>query len=202
VVGLKVPGNFLFYLSCHEDCTERLLARAGGFTARELEILPDPEAVRLRKMVNTVRLEIHRMKGLVRLKPLGDRLLYGYLKPRHRIGGYVCDSFARRNPQIIVVLGNESESWISLFRNCEVLRWKGIGLKETLEEIQPALSGAKVQEDIEAVWKVYYQSQYCPERRNIAAFRRRMPKKALASVKLQTEMNDNGVTLDDFFGKE
>ncbi len=153
-------------------------------------------------MVHAVRLEIHRMKGLVRLKPLGDRLLYGYLKPRHRIGDYVCDSFARRNPQIIVVLGNGSESWISLFRNCEILRWKGKGLKETLEEIQTALGGAEVQEDIDAIWKIYYKSQYCPERRNIAAFRRRMPKKALASVKLQPEMNDSGITLDDFFGEK
>lgn len=201
---MRVPDNFLFYLSCHEDCTEKLLASARDFTAGELEISPDPEAVRLRRMVHAVRLEIHRMRGFLRLKPLGDRLLYGYLKPRHRIGGYVCDSFARRNPQIIVVLGNESESWISLFQNCGILRCKGKGLKETLEEIQPVVGSSEVrdQEDLEAIWKVYYKSQYCPERRNTAAFRRKMPKNALASAKLQHEMDSNGATLDDFFGRD
>ena len=69
--------------------------------------------VRLRKMVYAVMGEVHRMKAFVRLKPLGSQVLYGYLKPRHRIGGHVSDHFARRTPGIIVVLGNGSESWIS-----------------------------------------------------------------------------------------
>jgi hypothetical protein len=68
VVGLRVPENFLFYLSAHESCTERLLARALDLTAKDVEISPDPEIVRVRKMVNSVRMEIHRMLGFVRLK--------------------------------------------------------------------------------------------------------------------------------------
>jgi hypothetical protein len=84
VVGLRVPDNFLFYLSAHEGCTERLLARASDLTAEGVEISPDPEIVRVRKMVNSVRMEIHRMMGFVRLRPLSaHHVLYGYLKPRH-----------------------------------------------------------------------------------------------------------------------
>jgi hypothetical protein len=49
---------------------------------------------------------------------------------------------------------------------------------------------------------VYYRSQYSPERRNISAFHRRMPKTALASADMDVEQNKNGLTLDDFFGSD
>jgi hypothetical protein len=49
------------------------------------------------------------------------------------------------------------------------------------------------------MWKAYYASQYCRERKDIEAFHRRMPKKALDSAGLTVESNKNGATLDDFF---
>ncbi len=80
----------------------------------------------------------------------------------------------------------------------------GGSLARSLEEIKSALncSGDQDREDVAAVWEAYYASQYCPERRNIVAFHRRMPKEALASAGLKLERNKNGVTLDDFFGRE
>lgn len=207
MVGLRVPDNFLFYLSAHESCTERLLARASDLTAEDVEISPDPEIVRVRKMVNSVRMEIHRMLGFVRLKPLGAHVLYGYLKPRHRIGGYIAERFAGRNPGIIVVLGNGSESWISLLLDGKIINHHGGSIARSLEEIKSALNcsalnGSKDREDVEDVWKTYYASQYCWERRNIKVFHRRMPRKALDFAGLTLEKNKNGVTLDDFVGLE
>lgn len=198
---MKVPENFLFYLSAHEQCTEKLLAKAKGLTAEDLEISPEPENVRMRKMVYSVRTEIHRMKGFIRLKPLGARVLYGYLKPRHKIGGYIAERLARRNLGIIIVLGYSSESWISLCLSDEgrILNEHGGGMTESLEEIQSALGCFKDGGNAEDVWKLYYQSQYCPERRNIEAFHRRMPRKALASAGLKIEQNKNRKTLDEFF---
>jgi probable DNA metabolism protein len=212
VVGLRVPDNFLFYLSAHESCTERLLARALDLTAEDVEISPDPEIVRVRKMVNSVRMEIHRMMGFVRLKPLGAHVLYGYLKPRQRIGGYIAGRFAGRNPGIIVVLGNGSESWISLLLDGKTINHHSGCIARSLEEIKSALNYSALNgsddrenvegENVEAVWKTYYASQYCRERRNIKAFHRRMPRKALDSAGLTLEKNKNGVTLDDFVGLE
>lgn len=133
-------------------------------------------------------------------------MLYGYLKPRHKIGGYVTERFARRSPGVIVVLGHSSESWISLFLGGKMVSQRGDSLAESLEEIKSALicSGGlgQDQEDVAHVWEAYYASQYSPERRNIAAFHRRMPKEALASAGLMLESNKNGVTLDDFFSRE
>jgi probable DNA metabolism protein len=206
VVGLRVPKDFLFYLSAHEGCTERLLARALDLTAEDVEISPDPEIIQVRKMVYSVQMEIHRMKGFVRLKTIGAHVLCGYLKPSNRIGGYIAEHFARRNPGIIVVLGNGGESWISLFLDGKIINLHNGSIARSLEEIKSALNcsalnGSEDREDVEAVWKTYYASQYCQERRNIKAFHRRMPGKALDSAGLTLEKNKNGVTLDDFVSR-
>jgi hypothetical protein len=202
-VVLRIPRNFIFYLSAHERCTEKLLFRAKMRTAEELDVSSDPDAIRIRRMVGSVQREINRMKGLIRLKSLGPHILYGYLKPRHRIGGYVCDLLAKRSDDTIIILGNIQESWVSLCRNGRIMRCSGKGLSRTLDDISSELSIHKDEvgacENLEDIWKVYYKSQYCPERRNISAFHRRIPKKVLYSAGLEAERNKNGVTLESFF---
>ena len=199
---MRVPENFLSYLSAHEDCTERLLGRAKGLVAEDLEVSHDAELVRLRKMVCSVQAEVHRMKAFVRLRSLGPHLLYGYLKPRHRIGAHVCDHFARRNPKTIVVLGNGSGSWISICFDGKILHDQGRGMAETLEQLRSNLPCSDEGPDAKSIWRIYIDSQYCPLRKNAAAFRRRMPRRDQDATGLRLVPNKNGVTLDDFFGKD
>jgi len=210
---LRVPEDFHYYLSMHLDCNERLLARAGSFTPRDLEISTDPDTMRLRKMIYAVTGEVHKMLAFVRLKPLGPQVLYGYLKPRHRIGGHVCDHFARRTPGIIAVLGNGSESWISLCREGRIMRDHGRGIAETLERLSstfdcpadgPDVGNPNVGDlNVDDLWQVYYDSQYCPEKKNQAAFRQRMPRRDQDAAGLRLVQNKKEITLDDFFsGKE
>jgi hypothetical protein len=225
---MKVPDNFLYYLSAHADCNARLLARAEEFTARDLEVLSNADAKCLRKMVFEVLGETHRMKAFVRLKPLGGAILHGYLKPRHKIADRVCDHFARRNPRTIMVLGNGLESWISLFCEGRVMREHGAGLAETLEQLGSALrdvgsqgsnegeeggkeenrkngpeeirkEGREVDRDAESIWKAYYDSQYCPDRKNLRVFRQRMPRRDQESAGLRLLESKENVTLEDFF---
>jgi hypothetical protein len=202
-VVLRVPGNFIFYLSAHERCTEKLLFRAKARDAEELDASPDPDAILIRRMVGTVLREINRMKGLVRLKQLGPHILYGYLKPRHRIGAHVCDQLAKRSDNTIIILGNSRESWVSLCRNGRIMRCSGKGLCRTLEDISSGLSihedEAGASDNIEKIWRVYYSSQCRPEQRNMPAFHRHIPKMALDSAGLEAERNKNGVTLERFF---
>jgi uracil-DNA glycosylase len=196
---LKVPENFRYYLSAHRDCTERLLAQAEEMSPEYVELSSDPVAVRIRKMVNMVRGESHRMKGFVRLKALGDKILYGYMKPQHRIGDHVCDHFARRSPDTIIVLGYSSQSWISLFSGGHIFRCHGGGIDDALRALQSAVNAGQAGSNIEKIWEIYYASQYCPERRNLKHFSSRMPKKALKSAGLSLEGNKNGKTLQEFF---
>ncbi len=208
---MRVPEDYHYYLSRHQECNERLLARARSFTPKDLEISTDPDAMRLRKMVYAVMGEVHRMLAFVRLKPLGSQVLYGYLKPRHRIGEHVCDHFAQRTPGIIAVLGNGSESWISLCREGRIMRDHGRGMNETLERLRSALdrpgNGPDVgnpdmgELNVDDLWQVYYDSQYCPEKKNLAVFRQRMPRRDQDAAGLRLVQNKKEVTLDDFLGE-
>ena len=199
---MRIPENFLYYLSMHESCTEPQLCRAEKLTAEDVELFPNPEAVGIRKMVRSVLAEIYRMRAFVRLKPLDDRVLYGYLKPRHKTGGDICRFFARRSPFTMIVLGNSLESWISLCAGGRMLQGNSGSLELTLEDISGVLGRAEKDRDLEEVWKVYYSSQYSPERRNLRAFHRRMPRGALDRAGLELEQNVNGLTLSDFFNSD
>ena len=196
---MRIPDNFLYYLSMHESCSEPLLHRAEKLTTEDLELSPDPEAVGIRKMIHSVLAEIYRMRAFVRLKPLDDRVLYGYLKPKHKTGDDICRLFARRSPFTIIILGNSLESWISLCAGGRVLQDNSGSLEQTLEEISSVLGRVEKDRDLEEMWKVYYSSQYSPERRNIKAFHRRMPRNVLNRVGLELEQNVNGLKLSDFF---
>ena len=207
---MKIPDNFLYYLSLHEDCNERLLARAENLRAEEVEVCIHPEVARIKKMVYAVLGEAHRMKAFVRLQPLGARVLYGFFKPRHKIGEHICDTLARRNAGIIVVLGNGSESWISLCREGRIWRDHGGGMAITLEKLKRLCIAAgwiseedpdlRIQ-DVEGLWQVYYDSQYCPERKNLAAFHRHMPRRDQDSAGLRLVQNKKNATLEDFLSK-
>jgi probable DNA metabolism protein len=206
VAGLKIPDNFLYYLSLHEDCNERLLARAKNLRALEVEVCIHPEAARIKKMVYAVLGETHRMKAFVRLQPLGARVLYGFFKPRHKIEEHICDHFARRNAGIIVVLGNGSESWISLCREGKIWRDHSGGMAIALEKLKTALHESEEETDsrnldAEGLWQVYYDSQYCPERRNLAAFRRQMPRRDQEAAGLRLVQNKRNATLEDFLSE-
>ncbi len=198
---MRVPKNFLFYLSAHERCTERLLFQAKSLRPEDIDISADPDMIQIKGMIRSVLSEIHRLKGFTRLKPLGPRILYGYLRPQHKIGSHVCDQFARKFDNTIIILGNSNESWISLCLNGKIMRANGKGLKGALDEVKLALNISKEdsREDTEKIWKIYYSSQFCPERKDISAFQRRMPKKVLDSAGLDVERNKNGVTLERFF---
>ena len=200
---MKIPDNFLYYLSLHEDCNERLLARAGNLTPEEVEVCIHPEVARIKKMVFAVLGEAHRMKAFVRLQPLGARVLYGFFKPRHKIEEHICDTLARRNAGIIVVLGNGSESWISLCREGRIWRNHSGGMAKTLEKLKTAMhcsedGSSEDRSSVEGLWQVYYDSQYCPERKNLAAFRRHMPRRDQEAAGLRLVQNKKNVTLDNF----
>jgi probable DNA metabolism protein len=196
---MRVPQNFSLYLTLHESCTLKILKDAEGLQAEHLELAADPKLVRIRKMVYSVLSELHRMKGFVRLKPLGSHILYGYIKPRHDVALMLCDYFARRNQGIIVALGNNSRGWISLCLKGEITHQSGRSLGETLKVLSDRAESGEEYSKVEEIWDVYYRSQYCPERRNLRAFGQRMPEKALRSAGLSLEKNKNGTTLDDFF---
>ncbi len=208
---MRIPDNFLYYLSMHAECNERLLARAKELQPEDVEISTEPEAVRIKKMVNAVLGESHRMKAFVRLSSFGASVLYGFFKPRHKIGEHICDHFARRNAGMIIVLGNGRESWVSLCRAGRIWRDHGSGIAATLEKLKAALHcdqdgscsdeascDCKEPSDVEDLWQVYYDSQYCPERKNLAAFKRHMPRRDQEAAGMSLGKTRKNATLYEF----
>lgn len=200
---MKIPDDFLFYLSMHRECNERLLVRAKEIRAEELEVSLERDDIRIKKMVRDVLGEVHRMRAFVRLSTRGGLVLFGYLKPRHRIAEHICDLLARRNAGIIVVLGNGSESWACLCCGRRIWRDHGSGLTQTLERLKAALPDdavtCKPGPDPEVLWQAYYDSQYCPERKNLLAYHKNMPRRDQEAAGLRLVQNKKNVTLDDFF---
>jgi hypothetical protein len=209
VAVLKIPENFAFYISLHRDCNERLLARAGQISSAELEVSLNRQDLRMKKMVREVMGEMHCMKAFVRLSAEGRCILCGFCRPRHRIGEHICDHLARRNAGMVVVLGNSSESWISLFEDGRIWRARGRGLEQTLERLKKAPQGSddgkenrrEERMSAECFWQTYYDSQYCPERRNLPAFRKNMPRRDQEEAGLRLVQNRKNATLDDFLGQ-
>jgi len=212
---MRVPDDYCRYLAMHEKSSDRLIGRAEGLKALDLELSADPEAVRLKKMVYAVMGEVHRLKAFIRLNPLGGRVLWGYMKPRHRIGEHISEHFARRNPGTIIVLGNGTESWTAFFWQGRILRDRGAGLNETLDRLRTALKISEKEKkadpegididdldanglDVDDVWQTYYDSQYCPERMNLQAFRQRMPSRDQQSAGLRLVQKKKEMTLADF----
>ena len=76
-------------------------------------------------------------------------------------------------------------------------------MAETLEKLKSALhcnedGSSEDRSSVECLWQVYYDSQYCPERKNLAAFRRQMPKRDQDSAGRRLVQNKKNVTLDNF----
>ena len=77
---MRGSQNFLHYLSAHERCTERHLSKARGLTALEVELSSDSEVIKIKNMTWDVQWEIYRMRGFIRLVPLGKAVMYGFMK--------------------------------------------------------------------------------------------------------------------------
>ena len=85
---MKTPDDFVELLASHRNSDSRLIEEAKSLTPLEIETSTDPNIVRIRRMIYAVQGEIHRMRGFVRLQPMGRRVLYGRMnepRPRYRV---------------------------------------------------------------------------------------------------------------------
>ena len=128
-------GDLLRLLAAHRDSNDRLMARARTLSPEEVEASTDPQVLSIRRMALAVRGEVCRMRGFIRLAPLGDRVLWGRISPHHEIGFEVADFLARRFPGKLIVLGDGRRSWTSLYSDGALLHQEGCGLAATLAEI-------------------------------------------------------------------
>lgn len=191
------PRNFLEILERHSECSEKIRNRAATIDPDTLDCTTDPETVRIRKMVNSVLAENHMMKAFARLKPLGEKVLYAYLKPEHDIWTMVGPFFARRFPGTVIVLGNASEAWIFILDGRKVRQCIGKSLNRALKELEDAFGSGKAANPKE-LWDTYYWSQYRPEAKNTPYFRHNMPEKYTRRAGIRADTDSGATKLEDF----
>jgi len=197
-VGQTINCNYMKYLACHCSCNNSLYAYASKLSPKDIDNAKSAKISKIRSMISSVRLEIHRMRGFVRLAPIGENVLYGYLKPRHNIGDQVAGILAHRCPNTILVLGNSSRSWISLYTKNGLSNIEDGPLDRVIEELGYEARTHDEKESIESLWQSYYDSQYRPERRNHKYFRANVTLTSMRSAKLKTEGKFTKTSLDDY----
>lgn len=199
---MSEPMSGFDYLSMNTNVSEILLEKSKKLSWHEINTSADPEIVKIRRKIGEVRSEIHRMRGFVRFNSITDKILFGYMKPEHKIEKVVIDIFARRFKEHMIILGNEYKSWISYYSSNSFKRHEEKkSLNHIIERIKSLLN-TDYEVDIERIWKVYYDSQYIKERENHKLFYKNMPKKHLKSVGNKIELRLNTKTLDEYFNHE
>ena len=194
---MHAPKEFLRYLALNKDCNISVMNRASILSYEELDVSTDKENIRIKKMVNSVLAEIHLMRGFVRLKPVGERILYGYLKPQHDIGEIVCYFLSKRFPNTVVILGNNARSWTSIYDGKRSYKKEGGALTRAVEDLRELMDNEE-EVEVENLWETYYWSQYCDDRRNIKYYKANMPKKYQDAAGIKVARNTGRITLDDF----
>ena len=192
-----VPRNFLKVLERHTDCTGKILRKASSLKCDEIEFSTDEQAIKIRKMVSAVLGENHMMKAFVRLKPQGEKVLYGYMKPEHDVWDMVGRFFARRFPGTVIVLGNNFLSHVFLYDGEAFNHSKAHSLARTLKELEAVL-GAGTGENPDELWDTYYWSQYRPEAKNTRYFKHNVRAKHARAAGIVAETDSGGTRLEDF----
>ena len=189
--------NYIEILKLHDKCNKTLLNEVNSLSSRDIEFTTDPFRIRIRKMVNSVLAETHMMKAFVRLKPHGEKVLYGYMRPQHDIWKMTATFFAKRFPGTIVVLGNNKMSWVSFYDGEEVRHSNGPSLTLTLEAFKAPQNGV-ANSSVDMLWNTYYWSQYRPEAKNTPYFKHNMPDRYVSEAGIRADTDSGGTTLDDF----
>ena len=148
-------------------------------------------------MVNSVLGENHMMKAFVRLKPQGEKVLYGYMKPQHDVWLLVSAFFAHRFPGTVIVLGNNTKSWVTIYDGNTMRHSQAKSLTSTLKELEEIFGESDVEEPKE-LWDTYYWSQYRPEAKNTKYFKHNVRQKHMKAVGLHADTDSGLTTLDQF----
>lgn len=190
------------YLLMNKNVPTILLEISTKISWHDLNTSADSEIVKIRRKVGEVRSEIHRMRGFVRFNSINDKILFGYMKPEHKIGRLVTDIFARRFQKNLIILGNDHRVWASYYSDNFYKRYEDSrSLDEIIEKVKLLIESDE-EVDIEKIWQVYYESQYIKERENHKLFYKNMPKKHLKSTGNNIELRLNTKTLDEYISSD
>ena len=144
----------LDYMKMHNPRVPAMEEYVRGKSWRDLELDVSPKGIKARRMISSVKSEIRHMKGLVRLKPLGNAILYGYMKPHHKIMGYIAGYFAMRFPSTVIILGNSNCCHAAFYSK----KMQSFSIARPLRAVIDELEGVMESKDggADDIWRAYY----------------------------------------------
>ncbi len=193
---MSLPKRDLELLKANRRVKKEDIELAKKIEKEDLHTATDESLLRVRGLIREAGREMHNMKGFVRFKHMGKKLKYGYMKPEHHIGFMISEWFANRFPGVVIVLGNEKESWVSIRTEKGVESEESEDIKSTVEKLADVL-GLETEKDFQGLWENYYKSQYADERKNIELFEKNMPAKFRKRARNITENRFYEKTLDE-----
>ena len=134
---------------------------------RLLDLAVDADVVRVRRMEQAVRHDIHRMHAYVRFRKVADTdgvRFVAWYEPEHHIVEATADFFVRRFA---------GQRWAILTPERSAL-WDGATLTFAPGVARSAAPDADALEDM---WRAYYASVFNPARLNCSALQSHMPRK-------------------------
>ncbi|WP_295550985.1 UdgX family uracil-DNA binding protein [uncultured Pseudacidovorax sp.] len=149
----------------------------------------DPDRLRARQMLQSVRRDLHKMKAFVRFRPVGQPegeppLSVAWFEPEHHIVEAVAPFFVRRFTQM---------HWAILTPECSV-RWMPAPANSPPLAGEDALPGelefgpgaskeqAPAPDQGEALWLTYYAHIFNPARLKLSMMAKEMPRKYWANL--------------------
>jgi DNA polymerase len=156
--------------SCHQNedrwaLLYRVLWRLAYGERHLLDLVGDPDVVRLRAFAKSVSRDLHKMKAFVRFRVTADQRYVAWFEPEHHIVEATAGFFQRRFTAM---------RW-SILTPDRCAHWEGAG--EVWFSDGASRAAAPDSDVFEEAWRCYYRSIFNPARLKLAAMRAEMPKK-------------------------
>lgn len=173
------------FLSMHKDHTLEELQLIKNKTFGQLDCSTDLEVKKIKRKINSVCNQIHRLSAFIRLTP-EKNILHGFADPTHDIGLHLVCRLARRTKDKLIIIGNKKESYLAIYDGSKIQCTKD---STPYPKILKNYNLENKSTNIKQIWQEYYWSQYAQNRQNPKYFRSNVPLNILG--KTETELKDS-----------
>jgi len=129
------------------------------------------EACKFREQASSVKKELHRMHGFIRLTPCGDsRIMTGYAEPEHNIGDLIVARFRKQYQDKVIIINTPDNTYIGDEKGVYISKVPSKDFSKLVEEEQS-------KDEFKEYWLTYYKSQFIESRKNRRLAMQNLPQK-------------------------
>lgn len=169
----------------HKDYDERIRQAIEKQDESVVENVVSVEARKIYSMHRQVSCDIHKLVSFIRLKRSAD-ILYSKVNTEHNILPFILKHFHLRFPTFKIIIGDKTTYIMDKEGKVSILNIDFDSYTKDLDS-----------EDMLELWRVYYDSQYIEQRRNLGLMNKMMPKR-LRQDNIETIISKRTRSLTEF----